>query len=103
MSTTVLEQQKWPEFFQNLPRTITADQIKIEVIGATIGSQTLASHRHLHGVTFEPKQSLLEIQMEGMTHVIRDPREIFIDELEGKVVAIQVIGPDALQHILTFA
>lgn len=76
---------------------------KIEVIGATIGSQTLASHRHLHGVTFEPKQSLLEIQMEGMTHVIRDPREIFIDEQEGKVVAIQVIGPDALQHILTFA
>ena len=45
-----------------------------------MGNQVRSDWLPLIGVTYDPKDGLVEIALEGLDHMIRGPREIYVEE-----------------------
>ncbi|MBP2445100.1 DUF5335 family protein [Rhizobium leguminosarum] len=103
MGLKVLAKAEWATYFSHLHEAVQGKEIKIEVVGATVGDQILVKSTPLLGATYEPKQEMLELSVKGMTHVIERPRRITVQDEQGKVVAIEVIDFAERHQILTFA
>ncbi|MDP9813354.1 hypothetical protein J2W42_006227 [Rhizobium tibeticum] len=102
MGLKVLAKAEWATYFSHLHEAVQSKEIKIEVVGATVGDQILVKSSPLLGATYEPKEDMLELSVKGMTHVVERPRKITVQDEEGEVVAIEVIDFAERQQILTF-
>ncbi len=103
MGSKVLAKAEWAAYFSHLHEAVQGKEIKIEIVGATVGDQILVKSTPLLGATYEVKQDMLELLVEGMTHVIERPRKITVQDEEGEVVAIEVLDLADRHQILTFA
>jgi hypothetical protein len=103
MGLRVLAKAEWATYFSHLHEAAQGKEIKIEVVGATVGDQILVKSTPLLGATYEPKLDMLELSVKGMTHVVERPQKITVQDDEGEVVAIEVIDLADRHQILTFA
>ncbi|OWV99851.1 DUF5335 family protein [Rhizobium sp. R693] len=103
MSVTVLPKSEWTAYFSRLHKELEGREIKIEVLGATIGDQVLVRSAPLLGATYEPKEDALEISFKGMTHVVDRPQKISIQDDNGKIFAIEIIDDGDRHQLMTFA
>lgn len=103
MGVTVLPKSEWTAYFSRLHKKVEGKEIKIEVLGATIGDQVLVKSAPLLGATYEPREDALEISVKGMTHVVDHPQKISIQDDDGKVLAIEVIDAGDRHQLMTFA
>lgn len=103
MSVTVLPKSEWTAYFSRLHKDVEGKEIKIEVLGATIGDQVLVRSAPLLGATYEPKEDALEISFKGMTHVVDRPQKISIQDDNGKIFAIEIIDDGDRHQLMTFA
>ncbi|KWV57224.1 hypothetical protein AS026_31325 [Rhizobium altiplani] len=103
MGVMVLPKSEWAAYFSRLRKKVEGKEIKIEVLGATIGDQILVRSAPLLGATYEPKEDALEISVKGMTHVVDHPQKISIQDDDGRVFAIEVIDAGDRHQLMTFA
>ena len=54
----------------------------------------------LLGITFDPKNDILEIALDGLDHLISRPREIYIDDSAGVLSSLEVIDSDGISQIV---
>ncbi|WP_025662053.1 DUF5335 family protein [Rhizobium sp. IBUN] len=102
MGVKVLPKSEWAAYFSRLHKEVKGKEIKVEVLGATIGDQVLVRSAPLLGATYEPKEDALEISVKGMTHVVDHPQKISIQDDDGKVFAIEVIDAGDRHQLMTF-
>lgn len=103
MGVRVLPKSDWSAYFSELHKEVEGKEIKIEVIGETLGDQVLIRSSTLIGATYEPKEDALEISVKGMTHVVDRPQKISVLDENGTVCAIDVIDIGARHQLMTFA
>ncbi|CCM75355.1 conserved hypothetical protein [Rhizobium mesoamericanum STM3625] len=103
MGVTVLPKSEWTAYFSRLHNEVEGREIKIEVLGATIGDQVLVRSASLLGATYEPKEDALEISVKGMTHVVDRPQKISIQDDDGRIFAIEVIDAGDRHQLMTFS
>lgn len=91
MSIRKLDPGQWSTFFdtfsQRMLREHRTDYAEIRVLSAENGAHRETAWLPLRGITFDRKDALLEIQVENMDHLILRPTEIYLDELDGGVLA----------------
>src|SRR4051812_26800838 len=78
MSISRLEHDTWHAYFDNMARILEGKRVEIEVDALSIGSQIQAEWLPLIGITYEPQGDMLEVALEGLDHLIRHPREIYV-------------------------
>ncbi|MGE5539255.1 MAG: DUF5335 domain-containing protein [Gemmatimonas sp.] len=88
MATRTLDKSDWRGFFDGISRTIEGKRADIHVESLAIGSQVAAKWLPLLGITYDPKDDLVEIALEGVDHMIAKPQQILID-----------VGPEGLQNV----
>jgi len=103
MGVRVLPKSDWSTFFSELHKEVEGKEIKIEIIGETLGDQVLVRSATLIGATYEPREDALEISVKGMTHVVDRPQKISVLDENGTVCAIDVIDIGARHQLMTFA
>ena len=54
----------------------------------------------LLGVFYDPESDALMIACESQNHIIREPRDVFVDEAELGLVSMEIVHADALTHVL---
>jgi hypothetical protein len=79
-----------------ISKALTGKPAAIEIAATAAHSLTLL------GVTFDRYDDILDVAMEGFDHMIRRPREVYLDQLDGKLVAIEVIDAAGVSHIVKF-
>ncbi len=103
MGVKVLPKSEWTAYFSQLHKEVEGKEIKIEVLGETIGDQVLVRSAPLLGATYEPKEDALEISVKGMTHVVDRPQKISIQDEDGQIFALEVIDAGGRHQLMTFA
>jgi hypothetical protein len=88
MTTLNLDRSDWQQFFDGLSRLLEGKQADIHVESLSLGSQVAAQWIPLLGITYDPKDDLLEIALEGVDHMIQKPGQIFVE-----------IGGDGIQNL----
>ncbi|MBW9114743.1 DUF5335 family protein [Rhizobium cauense] len=103
MSVKIIAKSDWASYFSRLHKEVAGKEIKIEVIGVTLGDQVLVKSAPLLGAAYEAKHDTLEFLVKGMTHVVEKPQKVSVQEDNGKMFAIEVVDCDERHQLLTFA
>jgi hypothetical protein len=101
MTTRKLEKPEWRSFLDNVS-ILEAKAAEIEVGSLRLGDQVEAKWLPLIGVTYDPKDDLVEIALDGLDHMIRRPCEIYIDNGAGTLSSIEIVDADGVKQIIRF-
>lgn len=102
MAIRKLEKTEWGPFLGTLSQTLTGQRVEIEVDSLRLGSQVEAEWLPMLGITYEAKSDALDIALDGLDHVVRKPKAIYVDQDSLGVSSLEVIDGDDEQSIVRF-
>ena len=73
---------------------------RVRVLSLEDGDQPLTDGAALLGLTYDPKDDLLEVQIEGLDHLVAHPSEIFVDERDGALAKLEVVRADGTREVI---
>jgi Family of unknown function (DUF5335) len=100
MTVRKLEKADWHPFFDHLSKLLTGRRAEIEVASLRLGNQVEAEWLPLLGLVYDQKEDVLEVALDGLDHLIRKPREIYIEEGEGLVSSVAAVDADGIHQII---
>jgi hypothetical protein len=100
MSTSKLERTAWQAYFDHVSKTIDGRLAEIEINSLALGSQLQTKWVPLLGITYDRKSDLIEIIVEGLDHMIRKPRDVYIEENGTTLSSLEIIDSDNVRQIV---
>lgn len=99
-NTVKLDQSHWHDYFDKISRTLEGKQAEIEVDSLALGAQIQAQWVPMLGVVYEPKTGVIEIVLEGLDHLIHQPREVYVEHDATGLCSLEVIDDDGTRQII---
>ncbi|WP_036263723.1 DUF5335 domain-containing protein [Methylocapsa aurea] len=100
MSVRKLEKSDWRPFFDHLSKALKGCEAEIEVAALSLGDQVQARWLPVLGLAYDPKDDMMEVALEGLDHLIHNPREIYVDNGVGPLTNIEIIDADGFRQIV---
>lgn len=102
MNTRQIPKGKWKNFFDGIAsaRQLASQDAEVEVLGLNLGDQIAAEWIPIVGLTYENKSDTLEVGLEGYTHRISHPAQVFVEEQGTALSSVLAIDAEGLQHII---
>jgi hypothetical protein len=101
MTIRRLERSDWGGFCIRASRGLLGKQVEIEVASLQIGLQLEARWLPLLGIAYDPKDDVLELLIGELDHLIRAPRELYVDEEPLGIASFQIIDAEGVRQIVT--
>jgi uncharacterized protein DUF5335 len=79
-TTRALPTLEWQSYFDQISKSLEGERALVEIEGLMFGDRMQARSLPLIGITYDSKDDILEIAMEGLDHLIHRPREIVVSE-----------------------
>ena len=100
MALRKLSKTQWKGYFDRLSKASLGKRAEIEIAGLGIGDQIEADWLVLFGVTYDAKDDAIEIALDGVDHLINNPREVYVEEAPAGVAAIEIVDGGDLRQIV---
>ena len=100
METRKLDRSNWQSFFDIYSDMLSGKHAEIEVASLSIGDQIEAGWLYLRGLTYDPKNDVIEIALESLDHMIYRPREVYLAFGPDGLSSIEVTDQDGVQRIV---
>lgn len=100
MALTQLAKAQWQTYFDRVSKALPAKNALIEVAGLGLGEQFEARWVPLVGVTYDSKDDVLVVAVEGLEHLIRRPRQIHVDQEVDALRSFEAIDAGGARHIV---
>ncbi len=101
MTTEVLTSERWQPFFDRISKSLTGRPVRVEITSLAIGHQVEADSMALLGLTYEPKNDVIELALEGLHHVIRCPLQVFVEHQGTQVLSIEIVDAAGERQIIS--
>jgi len=103
MAATAIDRDRWAPFLETITNSLIGKQAEIEVVSLNLGDQIEAEWTPLIGLTYDHKNDLIAIALEGLDHMVRSPRELYVDYAVGELAtAIEIVDADDTRQIVRF-
>jgi hypothetical protein len=100
MTIRKLEKDEWKPFFEGVSKVLGAKQAEIEVLSLDLGDQVEAEWLPLLGMTYDPKDDVLDVELEGVDHIISKPREIYVEDGGLGLSSLAVVDAEGARQIV---
>ncbi|MEA3026176.1 MAG: hypothetical protein QOF91_1461 [Alphaproteobacteria bacterium] len=100
MTTRKLDKKQWKPFFDGISKVLGAKQAEIEVLSLDLGDQIEAEWLPLRGLTYDPKDDVLDVELEGLDHMIPKPREIYLDDGGIGLLSLAITDAEGARQIV---
>jgi hypothetical protein len=100
MATIRLDEEEWQRYFDKAAGALHGRKATVEVVAADVGAQFAAENLGIVGITYDPKDRLLEVALDGMDHMIRHPQEIYVDQTPHGIAVVEAVDADGRKHIV---
>ena len=100
MTIRRLEKPQWRPFFDTMSKILEANVAEVEVASLDLGDRTQAEWLPLIGTTYDPRDDAVEIALDGLDHMIRKPREIFLDDGVAGLTSLEIVDADGVRQIV---
>jgi len=101
MSTLrVIPKTEWRSFFDRVSKVLLGKRAEIEVATLDLGDQVVADWLPMLGITYDSKDDLLDVALDRMSHLIRRPREIVVEEDDTGLKSVAVVDADGARQIV---
>jgi len=96
-----LEKSIWQPYFDAVSKVLAGKRAEIEAAALDLGDQIEAEWLPLLGITYDPKDDLIEIALEGVDHLIPKPREVWVEADGLDLSSIEIVDADGARQIVT--
>jgi hypothetical protein len=96
----ILKKSDWHPYFELVSWVLKGKQAEIEVGSLALGNQIEVEWLPFLGIAYDFKNNIVEILLDGVDHLIRNPERIAIEGQGAQVSAIEVVDHDGTQQIL---
>ncbi|MEN3362866.1 MAG: hypothetical protein V7606_140 [Burkholderiales bacterium] len=100
MAITKLDKQTWHPYFDHVSKILDGKRVEVEVASLKLGDQVEAEWLPLIGIVYDQKGDLIEVALEGLDHMIRHPKEVFVDQEAVLLTSMEVIDADDTHQII---
>jgi hypothetical protein len=100
MTARKLDKKEWKPFFDGISKVLGAKQAEIEVMALDLGDQVEAEWLPLLGLTYDRKNDVLDVALEGLDHLIPKPREIFVEDGGIGLASVAIIDAEGVRQIV---
>lgn len=104
MAIRRLDPNEWTTYFGSFSRGLVRgeriDYAEIRVCSPDLGSQLESRWLPLHGITYDRKSHALEVDVDGLGHLMYDPQTIYVDEDLHGLLVLDVVRSDGTQEIV---
>jgi hypothetical protein len=100
MTIQKLEKSEWRPFLDTVSKELEAKEAEIEVASLDLGDQIVAEWLPLLGISYDPKDDIVEIALDGVDHIIHKPREIYMDNGAEALTSIEIVDTDGVKQIV---
>ena len=102
MRNVILDRDKWAEELAYLWKRLDGKQVEVEVEALKLGDQIEADHVPLKGLSYDPKDDVVQVWVGDIDHLIHKPRQIaLVHDDANRLVAIDITDADGEQHLIT--
>jgi hypothetical protein len=103
MSTRRIQRTEWIAFFDHTSALLIGKRADVEISSMEIGAQVVAHLVPLLGMVYDPKDDVLEIALDGLDHIVRSPREIYVDDPPFGAMHLAVTDGEGVRRIITLS
>ncbi len=105
MNTKTLDKTSWEDYLNHFSKALGACLTEIEVAGLDIGDQIEAEWITLAGISYDPKDDIVAVDMvskddKNVEHLIHKPVELVIQESAEGVNSITIVDADNHKQII---
>ena len=100
MTARKLDKKQWKPFFDGISKMLGAKQAEIEVLSLDLGDQIEAEWLPLLGLTYDPKNDVLDVELEGLDHMIPKPREIYVEDGGVGLASLAITDAEGARQIV---
>ena len=100
MALTQLAKSEWQDYFDSVSKVLGAKLVEIEVTGLELGDQVEVDWLPLIGLSYDPREDVLAVIVEGIEHNIRHPKQIHVEQDIESLYSIEVVDTAEEHHIL---
>lgn len=102
MDSKSLEKSKWQSVLDQFSSSKPDVTVTLLVSGADIGAQTEAENVRFVGISYDPNDDDVSIEVEGLDHRITNPAHIEIAYEDEDLSSIEITSSDDYHHIVSF-
>lgn len=100
MTTRTIDKSDWQSYLDGITKSLTGIRAEVEVASLNLGDQIQAEWVPLIGVTYDPKDDLIEVALEGLDHMIQKPVELDVDEGPDGLHSLSIVDGDKNRQIV---
>lgn len=100
MAITQLAESRWKDYFDRVSKMLGTKLVELEVASLGLGDQVEVDWVPLIGLSYDPKNDVLAVVVEGIEHNIQHPQQIYVDQDVETLHSIEVKDASGEQHIL---
>jgi Family of unknown function (DUF5335) len=90
MASRRLEKSEWQAFLNRASKGLAGKSAEVEVGSLALGQQIQAEWVGLIGVVYDPRNDIVEIALDGLDHIIRQPKQISVEEIGAGLASLEV-------------
>jgi hypothetical protein len=95
-----IDKKDWASFLQWVTKSLSGERAEVDVLALNIGAQVEARALPLLGLAYDHKNDLIEVALEGLDHLIHNPRELATHEEDDGLISIRVVDADDVTQII---
>lgn len=102
MESKALAKPEWQSILDELSKTRSAAKATLLVSSEAVGVQTEAENVRFLGISYDPKDDAVSIEVEGLDHRISSPTDIAIAFDGNDLNSIEIKADENMRHIVSF-
>jgi hypothetical protein len=100
MALIQLAKSQWQNYFDRISKELGAKLVEVEVTGLKLGDQLEVDWLPLLGLSYDPKDDIMVVFVEGIEHNIQHPKQIDVEQdIEG-LYSMEVVDDSGEHHIM---
>lgn len=100
MTIRSVQPEEWYAFCVRTSRSLMGKRAAIEIASLSSGHCVEDLALPLLGISFRPIEDLISIHFDGVDHVVRWPRELYVDERPEGPASLEIIDAEGYRSIV---
>lgn len=105
MSVRKINKAEWPKYFNDYFHKFLKDKqpeyVELRILSKESGNQPEIEWTPLRGISFDPKNDLLDLSVDKLDHLIYHPVEIYVDdEKDGMINSMEITNKEGDKEII---
>ena len=100
MAIRSVQPEEWYAFCIRTSRSLMGKRAAIEIASHSSGHCVEDFASPLLGISFRPVDDLISIHFDGVDHVVRRPRELYVDERPDGLASLEIVDAEGYRRIV---